>query len=878
MGSWQKIITSGSMAQLSSLIVDNITPDLEGGSVLTYLTESGKFRITGSYKVGSGNGDTSSFAHNAFSSSYALSASNVLSSSYALSASNVLSSSYALSASNALNATSAVSGGASGVEFHVVSDAYVSGNLQVSGSIAAAEGITLTDVSMSLSTSTGSFIFGSGSYDNELSHEMTGNLALSSSGGITANMPVDTIGFHGTASHASQSVSASYVLSASFASDSDSASFASDSNSASYALSASNVLSSSYALTSSFTTSSHSSSYAVTSSYTFIAQTLLGNVNSATTASYAETASFLEGSVTSASYAVTSSFLEGSVISASYAVTASHAVNASLPINPSFTTITSSGNVLIGGGLEVTNGSTFNSGVDIDGNLNIDNILSINNKFKISASNTEVNFISETITTTQTGDETIFVFGSKPGASELDTFIEISSLAEKSKGLRFRDKTIGPVSTIESNKDGIITISGSGHADAGSVVFKGKKITIGENTIIKGEGTNLFGFPSSIQIDNPLAVAGGITALAISSTGTISCGGMLNLGTTQLTGLLTMGPPGQSTQLSISNNGKIHTTGSIETLQGFIGDLTGTSSYATSASNALVATLASSSVNAMNCIFTSSYADSASYALTASFIDSNITVAGAITSSYTDGTASYADSASFTHDAHSSSYAVFSSQSLSTFGTSSYANSASFAITTSGTSSYADSASFAITTSGTASYANSASFALSAFNSTTASYALNIPDGLGGGGGLWFDGTTYWSSSLQGNGDVTKIGIGRLPVNYSLEVNGTMAATADVIAFMSSDKRLKNNIKPIENPIEKIKQIGGYSFDWNDKQNIYKGSDFGVIAQEIEQVLPSLVQNREDGYKGVKYDKIVSLLIEAIKDQQKQIDELKKLI
>ena len=105
-----------------------------------------------------------------------------------------------------------------------------------------------------------------------------------------------------------------------------------------------------------------------------------------------------------------------------------------------------------------------------------------------------------------------------------------------------------------------------------------------------------------------------------------------------------------------------------------------------------------------------------------------------------------------------------------------------------------------------------------------------------------------------------------------------MAATADVIAYMSSDRRLKDNIKPIEDPIGKLKKIGGYSFDWNDKQNIYKGSDFGVIAQEIEEVLPSLVKDREDGYKGVKYDKIVSLLIEAVKDQQKQIDELKKLI
>lgn len=148
----------------------------------------------------------------------------------------------------------------------------------------------------------------------------------------------------------------------------------------------------------------------------------------------------------------------------------------------------------------------------------------------------------------------------------------------------------------------------------------------------------------------------------------------------------------------------------------------------------------------------------------------------------------------------------------------------------------------------------------------------------GGGGGTvttadddWHINASYLTSSV-------KVGIKREPQSYEFEVQGTMAATADVIAYMSSDKRLKDNIKPIENPIDKIKQIGGYSFDWNDKQDIYKGSDFGVIAQEIEKVLPSLVQDREDGYKGVKYDKIVSLLIEAIKDQQKQIDELKKLI
>ena len=63
---------------------------------------------------------------------------------------------------------------------------------------------------------------------------------------------------------------------------------------------------------------------------------------------------------------------------------------------------------------------------------------------------------------------------------------------------------------------------------------------------------------------------------------------------------------------------------------------------------------------------------------------------------------------------------------------------------------------------------------------------------------------------------------------------------------------------------------------------MYKGQDIGVIAQEIEKVLPSAVKDREDeamkGYKAVKYEKIIPLLIEGIKEQQKQINELKEII
>ena len=136
---------------------------------------------------------------------------------------------------------------------------------------------------------------------------------------------------------------------------------------------------------------------------------------------------------------------------------------------------------------------------------------------------------------------------------------------------------------------------------------------------------------------------------------------------------------------------------------------------------------------------------------------------------------------------------------------------------------------------------------------------------------------TFGNERLKINSD-GKVGINRTATTYQLEVGGTLSATEDVIAYMGSDRRLKDNIKPITNPIEKIKQIGGYTFDWNNNQTTYEGSDVGVIAQEIEAVLPSLVQDREDGYKGVKYDKIVSLLIEGIKEQQNQIDDLKEQI
>ena len=105
-----------------------------------------------------------------------------------------------------------------------------------------------------------------------------------------------------------------------------------------------------------------------------------------------------------------------------------------------------------------------------------------------------------------------------------------------------------------------------------------------------------------------------------------------------------------------------------------------------------------------------------------------------------------------------------------------------------------------------------------------------------------------------------------------------LETSGDVIAFGSSDRELKDDIKPIENPLEKMEKIGGYTFVWNDKQSTYKGKDVGVVAQEIQSVLPEIVASRANGYLGVKYEKIVPLLIESIKENTKQIKELKQEI
>ena len=121
-----------------------------------------------------------------------------------------------------------------------------------------------------------------------------------------------------------------------------------------------------------------------------------------------------------------------------------------------------------------------------------------------------------------------------------------------------------------------------------------------------------------------------------------------------------------------------------------------------------------------------------------------------------------------------------------------------------------------------------------------------------------------------------------------LEVGGSITATGNITAFLSSDERLKENIIPISNALDKLDKIEGVEFDWTDEfietESGGKGvdgfhfrkHDVGIIAQQIKEVLPEVVAERPDGYLAVKYDKIIPLLIQCIKELKEEVIELKR--
>jgi hypothetical protein len=122
--------------------------------------------------------------------------------------------------------------------------------------------------------------------------------------------------------------------------------------------------------------------------------------------------------------------------------------------------------------------------------------------------------------------------------------------------------------------------------------------------------------------------------------------------------------------------------------------------------------------------------------------------------------------------------------------------------------------------------------------------------------------------------------VGDTLLDGPMYVTGVIYGSDDIIGFYTSDERLKTNVVAINDALMKVNSIDGVTFDWTDaakEGHTHRESrEAGVLAQQIEAVLPEVVTTREDGFKAVNYEKIVPLLIQAIKELTVKVETLEK--
>ncbi len=122
-----------------------------------------------------------------------------------------------------------------------------------------------------------------------------------------------------------------------------------------------------------------------------------------------------------------------------------------------------------------------------------------------------------------------------------------------------------------------------------------------------------------------------------------------------------------------------------------------------------------------------------------------------------------------------------------------------------------------------------------------------------------------------------KVGVRTMNPAFPLDVSGDAHATSFMV---SSDARFKKDVRPLTNVLEKIDKIRGVAFDWNQRYEALGRAtgkrEIGVIAQDVEAVFPELVTTwGDEGYRAVDYGRLTSVLVEAVKEQQRQIKELR---
>ncbi|MDX9754344.1 MAG: tail fiber domain-containing protein [bacterium] len=133
-----------------------------------------------------------------------------------------------------------------------------------------------------------------------------------------------------------------------------------------------------------------------------------------------------------------------------------------------------------------------------------------------------------------------------------------------------------------------------------------------------------------------------------------------------------------------------------------------------------------------------------------------------------------------------------------------------------------------------------------------------------------------WTSLLALDSDSGRVGVKTTEPNYTLDVRGTIGNQG---TLYHSDQRWKENIEPLQGALDKITQLRGVQYDWNrsafQDMNFPEAKQVGLIAQEVETVVPEVVSEGTDGYKSIDYARLVPLLIESIKTQQQEIQQLR---
>jgi hypothetical protein len=142
------------------------------------------------------------------------------------------------------------------------------------------------------------------------------------------------------------------------------------------------------------------------------------------------------------------------------------------------------------------------------------------------------------------------------------------------------------------------------------------------------------------------------------------------------------------------------------------------------------------------------------------------------------------------------------------------------------------------------------------------------------------------TASHVGLGTTANAQFGSLGIGTAASgTSGEIRATNNITGYYTSDRNLKENIRNITGALDKVKELNGVMFDWKQSYIDQRGGedgyfvrkqDTGVIAQEVEAVLPEVVGTREDGTKAVAYEKLAGLLIEAIKDLDTKVEDIKK--